>query len=69
VEIDFAAFKDIESDVDFCNKLLSEQMVLVLPGKAFRAPGFVRIVFCAPERILSKACDRIQAFCSAHYKK
>lgn len=45
IGIDTAAFKDIADDVDFTQKLLTEESVFMLPGQAFRMPMFARIVF------------------------
>jgi len=56
----------MRDDMEFCTRLLEEQAVFVLPGECFEAPGFVRIVFSPPERILRAAIDRIQQFCTKH---
>lgn len=61
--------KDIEDDQDFSQKLLDEEMVFVLPGACFKAPNFVRFVFCAPEKTLCEAGARITAFCKRHSQK
>lgn len=61
--------KDIKDDEDFSQKLLDEEMVFVLPGACFKAPNFVRFVFCAPEETLREAGARIKAFCVRHSKK
>lgn len=67
-EIKINEFKDFADDVDFVQKLLSEEFVFVLPGRAFGAPNFFRIVFCPPEKQLQIAFDRMQDFCSRHHK-
>jgi aspartate/methionine/tyrosine aminotransferase len=38
-------FKDIANDVEFTQKLLTEENVFLLPGAAFKMPNFARIVF------------------------
>lgn len=58
--------KDIKDDREFVQKLLDEEMVFLLPGQCFRAPNFVRFVFCAPEKVLIEAADRIKSFCERH---
>jgi hypothetical protein len=68
VQIDTAKFKDVANDLDFTKMLLQEKSVAVLPGDIFRAPNFVRIVFCAPPAMLTEACRRIADFCQEHAK-
>lgn len=53
-----------EDDMHFTRALLEEQSVFVLPGQCFQAPNFIRIVFSAPQTILSEAFSRIRRFCS-----
>lgn len=65
---DFSLDSGIQNDVDFCQLLLTEENVLVLPGSCFGAPNVFRVVFCAPKLILKDAADRITAFCERHYK-
>ena len=64
VAVDCAAL-GVRDDVDFAQRLLQAENVFVLPGQCFAGPGFVRIVFCAPPRMLAEACARIAAFCAA----
>lgn len=42
-------------DMEFTKALISEASVFVLPGQCFQAPNFIRIVFCAPQFVLSEA--------------
>ena len=56
----------IKDDIDFARQLVQEEHVLVLPGSAFGAKNFVRVVICPPKPILHEACNRIKAFCTAH---
>ncbi|PRP85862.1 tyrosine aminotransferase-like [Planoprotostelium fungivorum] len=58
-----------KTDIDFSKKLLEEEMVLVLPGTLFQAPGFVRLVTCPPLDKLEEACERIKLFCERHDTK
>ena len=107
-------FKDVASDVEFTQKLLAEENVLMLPGQvgggvhecqrgdagqshllrdairhplpaaapaperraplelipvapqAFSIPNFVRVVVCAPLRMLDEAIARTAEFCARH---
>lgn len=45
IGIDPTAFKDIADDLEFTQKLLTEESVFMLPGQAFMMPMFARIVF------------------------
>jgi tyrosine aminotransferase len=68
VRIDTPKFRPgIQSDLDFCSLLLQEENILVLPGTAFGVPGFFRVVFCGPGRVLGEAAHRIKAFCDRHF--
>jgi tyrosine aminotransferase len=66
VEIKISEFSDIKDDMDFCQKLLAEENVLLLPGRAFGLNNFFRIVFCGPEDILKQSAQRISEFCVRH---
>ena len=60
------AFPAFPSDVEFCQALLAEENVVLLPGACFNMAHFVRVVFCAPLDVLATAFDRVQAFCARH---
>eukprot|EP00743_Colponemidia_sp_Colp-15_P004910 GILK01005292.1.p1 GENE.GILK01005292.1~~GILK01005292.1.p1 ORF type:complete len:408 (+),score=52.77 GILK01005292.1:54-1277(+) len=68
VGMDPDAFSDIENDVELTQKLLTEESVGILPGVAFGAPNFFRLVICAPVEIMKTAFDRIAEFCLRHRK-
>jgi len=68
VELKVERFVDIADDRVFCEKLLREQSVFLLPGSAFKISNFVRIVICAPEAVLEEACGRIEIFCKQHLR-
>lgn len=63
VDVGLLGFKD---DMEFTEKLMEEESVFVLPGQCFQATNFVRIVFSAPQEVLSDAFFRIRSFCSRH---
>lgn len=53
----------IRTDVEFCEALLEETGVAVVPGAAFgRSPAF-RLSYATDEDTLVAACERIGAFC------
>ena len=64
----------IVDDVSFMSLLLEEENIVVLPGKAFGLTGdsdgchVFRVVFCAPEKVIRAAADRISGFCLRHKK-
>jgi tyrosine aminotransferase len=62
VQVLVEKFTDIANDQEFSQKLLDEEMVFVLPGSCFKQPNFVRLVFCAPTKMLDEACQRINNF-------
>lgn len=52
------------SDDDFCERLLKEEKVVVVPGNAFgeRGKGHVRACYAASLENIGDACDRIERF-------
>lgn len=75
--IDFSAYKDIHSAIEFVQKLVHEQAVLALPRECFEiedertqterdSEGFIRIVISHPKDVLMDAYARIHEFCTAH---
>jgi len=66
VRVDMSRFPQFENDLEFVERLVSEQSVFCLPGKCFNYPNYVRIVLTVPENLLSKACDRMLEFCSQY---
>ncbi|HEY4512892.1 MAG TPA: pyridoxal phosphate-dependent aminotransferase [Candidatus Paceibacterota bacterium] len=51
-----------KNSVKFCEELLRDEGVAVVPGEAFRAPGFIRISFTAPEATLQKGLSGLKRF-------
>nr|AQX17835.1 tyrosine aminotransferase [Lampea lactea] len=66
VEIKVDQFHDVNDDMEFVEKLISEQSVFPLPANIFGMPNYIRLVLTAPEEIITEACSRISEFCSAH---
>ncbi|HAF10731.1 MAG TPA: pyridoxal phosphate-dependent aminotransferase [Chloroflexi bacterium] len=52
------------SDGEFCERLLNEQQVVIVPGNAFgeRGVGHVRACYAASMEKIDEACDRIEKF-------
>jgi aminotransferase len=52
------------SDEEFCERLLTEERVVVVPGNAFgaRGAGHVRACYAASMEKIEEACDRIERF-------
>ena len=64
----FYAFPSIKStglnSEEFCERLLYEQKVAVVPGSAFggSGQGFIRCSYAASMENITKACDKMEAF-------
>jgi aminotransferase len=56
---------------EFCNKLLEEEKLAVVPGTAFGdcGEGFVRISYAYSLEDLKKAIERLKRFIENHTKK
>lgn len=67
--IEVEKFEDIKDDVDFTQKLLAEEYVLVLPGTIFQIPNYVRLVICPTLDKLRLVCERLVSFSARHAKK
>ena len=50
----------IETDIDFCEYILNNAYVGVVPGTAFGAPGCFRLSYAASEETLKEAISRIK---------
>lgn len=64
--IDLNQFTDFSNDVNFSEKLLAEENLMVLPGTIFKCPNFIRLVISPPTDKLQDACSRIADFCERH---
>jgi aspartate/methionine/tyrosine aminotransferase len=59
----FIDIRKIDTDsARFCERLLRETEVALVPGEAFHAPGFIRVSFACDEIILKEALQRIKKF-------
>ncbi|MEQ2243846.1 hypothetical protein ILYODFUR_011026 [Ilyodon furcidens] len=68
VGIEMDHFPDFKNDVDFTERLVTEQSVFCLPASAFEYPNFFRIVVTVPEALMEEACVRIREFCQCYYR-
>lgn len=50
------------TSLDFCEKLLEEKSVVIIPGTAFGTEGHIRISFCVSDEVIEKALDRLEDF-------
>ncbi len=53
----------LKNDMAFCEALLKEQHVAVVPGQAFGLSPYFRISYATSDETLIKACERIKQFC------
>lgn len=58
-----AGGRKIETDSDFCEALLDEQLVAVVSGSAFGVSPAFRVSYATSNEDLAKACARIKTFC------
>lgn len=60
------AFVDVRAftgdSVDFCERLLRDAHVAVVPGEAFHAPGFFRMSFAVDTHELTRGLTRLRVF-------
>ncbi|GAF41801.1 aspartate tyrosine aromatic aminotransferase [Agrilactobacillus composti DSM 18527 = JCM 14202] len=49
---------------DFCEELLDQKFVAVIPGRSFGMPDYIRISYAASLEDLKESIDRIQSFVS-----
>jgi len=69
VGFDPVFFPEIHGDIEFTEKLISEQSVMCLPAACFEYPNFFRLVLTVPKDKLMEACTRIDEFCSKHRRR
>ncbi len=48
-----------DAGAEFANRLLEEEGVAIVPGSAFRTPGWVRISYAAAQAQVVEACHRV----------
>ncbi len=62
----FLDLRELTNDsAEWCERLLTETGVALVPGEAFSAPGFARLTFVADETVLKKALEQIKKFVGA----
>ncbi len=59
------AARGFDTDVSFCESLLDERGLALVPGSAFGAAGHLRISFAASQRTLDDAMARLAEFVSS----
>ncbi|KAF8117463.1 hypothetical protein N665_0010s0040 [Sinapis alba] len=65
-ELHLSCFVDIEDDEDFCEKLATEENLVLLPGIAFTLKNWVRHSIDMDTPTLEDAFDRLKSFCDRH---
>ncbi len=54
----------LADDVAFCEHLITQAGVALVPGSAFGAPGYARLSFATSLDVLAEALDRIEKACA-----
>lgn len=57
--------KYVPSSAEWCERLLDQAGVALVPGEAFSAPGFARLTFVTDEKTLQAALDAVRSFVEA----
>ncbi|WP_415536151.1 pyridoxal phosphate-dependent aminotransferase [Dehalobacter sp. 4CP] len=52
----------IKDDIGFCNRLLDSELVAVVPGSAFLAPGYLRISYASSSEQITEGMRRLHRF-------
>jgi aspartate aminotransferase len=60
--VDSFASKGVDAAMAFCEKLLAEHGVALVPGEAFGDPRWVRMSFAASEASIQEALNRLVRF-------
>lgn len=50
------------SSWDFCERLVQEEKVALIPGSCFEADDFIRISFCISQQTIEESLDRLEVF-------
>jgi len=58
------AFEDkiITDDISFCSALLDAELVAVVPGSAFLAPGYLRLSYASSREMIEEGMKRLKRF-------
>ncbi|CAN6879427.1 unnamed protein product [Brassica oleracea] len=65
-QLKISSFVDIKDDEDFCEKLATEQNLILLPGIAFGLRGWARHSIDMDTLTLEDAFKRLKSFCDHH---
>ena len=57
----------VSTDVELCEKLLTEAKVALVPGSAFGADGYCRLSFATSMDVLQQAIKRISEFAASQH--
>jgi aspartate aminotransferase len=53
---------EVKDSFDFCDALLKQQTVAIVPGKPFDADAHVRLSYATSMDVIEQALDRIESF-------
>ncbi|RWS06234.1 Tyrosine aminotransferase-like protein, partial [Dinothrombium tinctorium] len=67
VGVDMRCFPSFKNDMEFIERIVSEESVFCLPGAVFNFPNYFRIVLTLPQELTKEACLRIAEFCKRYY--
>ncbi|CAH8354959.1 unnamed protein product [Eruca vesicaria subsp. sativa] len=65
-QLKISSFVDIKDDEDFCEKLATEENLVLLPGIAFALRGWARHSVDMHTQTLEDAFERLKSFCDRH---
>ncbi|KAG2263457.1 hypothetical protein Bca52824_070536 [Brassica carinata] len=65
-QLKISSFVDIKDDEDFCEKLATEENLVLLPGIAFGLRGWARHSVDMDTATLEDAFERLKSFCDRH---
>ncbi|KAG5684926.1 hypothetical protein PVAND_014134 [Polypedilum vanderplanki] len=68
IGIKLEKFPNINSSLEFMQRLANEQSVFTFPSEVFNFPGFLRFVLTSHDEALVEACERLSKFCEKYYK-
>ncbi|CAF2027359.1 unnamed protein product [Brassica napus] len=65
-QLEMSSFLNIKDDEDFCEKLATEENLVLLPGIGFGLRGWARHSIDMDTQTLEDAFERLKSFCDRH---
>ncbi|CAK7322722.1 unnamed protein product [Dovyalis caffra] len=69
VKLNLSLLEGIDDDMEFCQKLVQEESVMILPGITVGMKNYLRITFAIEPSALEVGLERLKAFYERHAKK